>query len=128
MFENENLCKEAKKNIPFLYKIFKNYKQKDLRYGECMDTVCFVNFAKEYSIIPNYLSNKETHNIINFIKYKNKSLIPNEYFDFCAFVEIITLISIFTYEKTNKDRKGPKETVEFSERIKTFIKYLREVK
>jgi hypothetical protein len=128
MFENENIYKEAKKNLPFLYKIFKNYKQKDLRYGECMDSLSFLNFAKEYTLIPNYLSNKETNNIINFIKYKKKSLIPNDYFDFCAFVEIITLISIFTYEKTNKDRRGPKETIEISERIKMFIKYLKDVK
>lgn len=128
MFENESIYKEVKKHLPFLYKIYKNFKLKDLRYGECMDTSCFTNFAKEYTIIPNYLSTKETNYIINFVKYKKKSLIPNDFFDFCAFVEIITLVSIYSYEKTIKDRRGPKELIDISERIKVFIKYLRDVK
>ena len=93
--------------------------------GECMDVQNFIIFAKENEIIPIFLSAKESINIINFVRYKKKSLIPNIYFDFCSFVEIISLIAIQSYEKFNFENKES-TSLDARERIKIFLKYLRD--
>ena len=125
LFEYGDLSKEIKKHLTFLYKNFQAYKVKDLRLGECMDAPNFLKFSKDLNLIPIFLSAKEAICVINFVRYKKKSLIPNNNFDFCSFVEIICLLSIQSYDKFNQELTETKKYLEPTEKIKIFLKYLR---
>lgn len=126
LFQFGDLFKEINKHLAFLYKNFTAFKVKDLRLGECMDAMNFINFSKDFGVIPGFLSAKESINIINFIRYKKKSLLPNNLFDFCSFVEIICLIAFQSYDKFNQESKDPKQAIEADERIRLLLKFLRE--
>lgn len=126
LFQFGDLSKVVKKHLAYLYKNFQAFKVKDLRLGECMDALNFISFAKDFSVIPVFLSAKETINIINSVRYNKKSLFPNNFFDFCSFVEIVCLIAFTSYDKFNQENKGLKQALDAGERINLFIKYLRE--
>ena len=126
LFEHGDLYKEVNKHLPFLYKNFQKYKVKDLRLGERIDNLNFINFAKDFTIIPCYLSAKEAINTVNYSRYKKKSLLPNNLFDFCSFVEIICLMSFQSFEKFNQESKDGKQLLVPKEKIKLFLNFLRQ--
>jgi len=124
LLEHGNFSGEVKNHLSLLFKHFQRYKVKDLRFGECIDDNNFQKFAKDVGITPVFLSSKDIVYIINFVKYKKKSLIPNNYFNFCSFVEIICLIAFQAYIDFNKENNKTKLFVSHLEKIKNFMEFL----
>jgi hypothetical protein len=63
--------------------------------------------------------------VINFVKYRKKSLIPTNNFDFCSFVEIICVIALQAFDKYMQEEMKNKY-LEHVEKLKIFLKYINE--
>ncbi len=123
--ESQEFSLEIKKHLSRLHKVFLKYKLRDLRVSECVNTEDFLKMSKEMSIVPVFLSSKEVITVINFVKYRKKSLLPTNNFDFCTFVEavcVIALQSLYIYLQGGQGQKH----YDHIEKLRTFLNYIND--
>ncbi len=125
ILESKDFGSEIKKHLSRLYKVFQKYKMKDLKLSECINTEDFLKMSKDCGIVPVLLTSKETIRIINFVKYRKKSLFPTNNFDFCSFVEAVCLIALQSLDKYLQDEPGQK-ALDYIDKLRTFLNYIND--